>query len=78
MFGQIEHSNEYRMFANKSIKKYQTLNKSLLVMIEKRCQSLDKRRHYGTLLKSLSKTSGCLSHDLLIAKLHVLVLIYQL
>ena len=47
-------------------------------MIEKRCKSLDKRTHYGTLLKSSSKTSGCLSHDLLIAKLHVLVLIYQL
>ena len=42
----------------------------LLVMTEKWCQSLDKRGHYGTLLTDLSKAFDCLSHNLLIAKLH--------
>ena len=39
-------------------------------MIEKWRQSLDKRGHYGALLTDLSKAFDCLSHDLLIAKLH--------
>ena len=39
-------------------------------MIEKWQQSLDKRAHYGALLKDLSKAFDCLSNDLPIAKLH--------
>ena len=43
---------------------------SLLVVIEKWLQGLDKGRHYGAPLTDLSKAFDCLSHDLLIAKLH--------
>ena len=42
----------------------------LLVMIEKWRQSLDNGVHYGALLTDLSEDFDCLSHDLLIAKLH--------
>ena len=42
----------------------------LLVMIEKWRQSLDKGVHYGALLTDLSEDFDCLSHDLLITKLH--------
>ena len=43
----------------------------LLVMLEKRKSAIDKGKYLEALLMDLFKTLDCLSHDLLIAKLHV-------
>ena len=42
----------------------------LLKMLEKWKSAVDKEKSFGTLLKYLSKAFDCLSHDLLLAKLH--------
>ena len=42
----------------------------LLVMLEKWKNSIDKGKCFGALLTDLSKAFDCLSHGLLIAKLH--------
>ena len=42
----------------------------LLAMLEKWKSSVDKRSSFGALLTDLSKAFDCLSHELLIAKLH--------
>ena len=39
-------------------------------MLEKWKSSVDKRSSFGALLTDLSKAFDCLSHELLIAKLH--------
>ena len=42
----------------------------LLLMLEKWKLAVDNNEAFGALLKDLSKALNCLSHDLLIAKLH--------
>ena len=42
----------------------------LLAMLEKWKSAVDKGKSFGALLTDLSKASDCLSHELLLAKLH--------
>ena len=52
-------------------KKYST-QRALIAMIEKARKILDKGGTFGALLTDLSKAFDCMTHDLLIAKLHAL------
>ena len=52
-------------------KKYSTQH-VLVAMIEKARKILDKGRTFGALITNLSKAFDCMTHDLLIAKLHAL------
>ena len=52
-------------------KKYSTQH-ALIAMIEKAKKILDKAETFGALLTDLSKVFDCMTHDLLIAKLHAL------
>ena len=45
----------------------------LLVMLEKRKYAVETGKSVGVLLTDLSKTFNCLSHELLLAKLHAYV-----
>ena len=54
-------------YFRKIFRKGHSTQQCLLVMTEKRRQSTDKGKHYGAFLTDLCE---CLSHDLLIAKLH--------
>ena len=45
---------------------------ALIAMIEKARKILDKGGTFDALLTDLSKAFGCMTHDLLIAKLHAL------
>ena len=64
-------------FAETNLSKYQcgfrkgfSSQHCLLLLIEKWKKSLDNKKSSGVLLTDLSKAFDCLSHDLLIAKLH--------
>ena len=52
-------------------KKYSTQH-ALIAMIEKAKKTIDKGGTFGALLTDLSKAFDCMTHDLLIAKLHSL------
>ena len=57
-------------------KKYSTQH-ALITMIEKARKIIDKSETFGALLTDLSKASDCMTHDLLIVKLHALNLIFD-
>ena len=50
----------------------------LLVMLERKKKAVGKGKRFGALLTDLSKTLDCLSHELLIRKLHAYGFTYQL
>ena len=52
-------------------KKYSTQH-ALITMTEKARKIIDKGETFGALLRDLSKTFDCMTHKLLIAKLHAL------
>ena len=58
----------YQYFSAIFEKKYSIQN-ALIAMIEK---ARNKDGTFGALLTDLSKACGCITHDLLIAKLHAL------
>ena len=63
--------NAFSIFQCGFRKKYSTQH-ALIAMIEKAKKILDKGGTFGALLTDLSKTFDCMTHDLLIAKLHAL------
>ena len=59
----------YQYFSVVFAKKYSTRH-ALIAVIEKARKILDKGGTFGALLTDLSKAFDCMTHDLLIAKLH--------
>ena len=73
IYDQINHltENVLSIFQCGFLKKYNTLH-ALIAMTEKARKILDKGGTFGALLTDLSKAFDCMTHDLLIAKLHAL------
>ena len=73
IYNQINHmtENALSIFQCGFRKKYSTQH-ALIAMIEKARKILDKGGTFGALLTDLSKAFDCMTHDLLIAKLHAL------
>ena len=73
IYNQIKHmtGNALSIFQCGFRKKYSTQH-VLIAMIEKVRKIFDKGGTFGALLKDLSKAFDCMTHDLLIAKLHAL------
>ena len=71
IYNQINHmtENALSIFQCGFRKKYSTQH-ALIAMIEKARKILDKGGTFGALLTDLSKAFDCMTHDLLIAKLH--------
>ena len=73
IYNQINHmtENALSIFQCGFRKKYSTQH-ALIAMIEKARKILNKGGTFGALLTNLSKAFDCMTHDLLIAKLHAL------
>ena len=71
IYNQINHmtENPLSVFQCGFRKKYSTQH-ALIAVIEKARKILDKGGTFGALLTDLSKAFDCMTHDLLIAKLH--------
>ena len=71
MFRQISSSmDSYLSKQQCGFRKGYSTQYCLLVMLEKWKNAVDKGKCFGALLTDLSKAFDCLSHELLIAKLH--------
>ena len=73
IYNQINHitENALSIFQCGFRKKFSTRH-ALIAMIEKARKILDKGGTFGALLTNLSKAFDCMTHDLLVAKLHAL------
>ena len=73
IYNQINHltENALSIFHCGFRKKYSTQH-PLIAMTEKARKIINKGGTFGALLTDLSKSFGCMTHDLLIAKLHSL------
>ena len=71
MFNEInQYINNYLSPYLFGFRKGHITEQCLLTMIELWWKALDNRKSAGAVLMDLSKAFGCLTHDMLIAKLH--------
>ena len=78
IYNQLNHMTENALSIFQcGFRKKNSTHHALIAMIEKVRKILDKGGTFGALLKDLSKTFDCMTHDLLIARLHALNLIFD-